>query len=79
MERRYQFRIKNAKIVLSRSSRRDNSIDSAMITNNFVFLSDRNDLIKDKLRIRKAKTETRHMSIISDDPEQQSIGLLPYL
>lgn len=45
-------------------------MDSAMITNNFRFLRDRSDLLKDKLRIRKTKTEGRNLSLTCEDPEK---------
>jgi len=50
-----------------------------MITNNFLFLSDQNSWLKDKLRIRKAKTETRHISLVCEDPENPGSLLLPSL
>lgn len=74
-ERKFQFRIKHAKITLSRSSRKDRTIESALITNDFCFLSDRHSFIKDKLKIRKAKTESRHVSMMVDDPETLSCAL----
>ena len=54
--------------MLSRSSQKK-SWDSAMITNQFCFLLGDQELVRDRLKIRKAKTEARRNSISQGNPE----------